>query len=198
VHASFKLTALSLLSLHSERLCARIKTLLFEKILQMDIAYFDNVRTGELIDRLSGDVNDIRTMVKHTVSLGLKNVLSVVGGVVSLLAISRQLTGVMFLAVPVVIGTGTLYGSFLRNLSKDVRDRQAKALATAQEAINNIRTVRAFASEEVCSPLSPLSGLQNWSMICANVLWSMVYVPPRTLCPYYALMHTIGRDPTVR
>jgi ABC-type multidrug transport system fused ATPase/permease subunit len=118
----------------------------------------------------------------------------VVGGVVSLLAISRQLTGVMFLAVPVVIGTGTLYGSFLRNLSKDVRDRQAKALATAQEAINNIRTVRAFASEEVRSLLSPLSGLYNWSMIYTNGLCSASHILP-ILC-FHA--HAIGRDPTVR
>jgi ABC-type multidrug transport system fused ATPase/permease subunit len=114
----------------------------------MDIAYFDHVRSGELVDRLSGDVDEIRTMCKHTISLGFRNLLSVIGGVTSLLAISKQLTGVMFLAVPLVIGTGTLYGKFLRAKSKDVRDRQAKALATAQEAINNIRTVRSFASED--------------------------------------------------
>jgi len=147
LHASLKLVSLSLLSIHSERLCARIKSMLFESMLRMDISYFDGVQTGELIDRLSGDVDEIRVMVKHSVSLGLRNVINVVGGITSLMAISLKLTGVMFSAVPVLVGVGSLYGSQLRAMSSRVRGEHAKSVAMAQESLSNVRTVRAFAAE---------------------------------------------------
>lgn len=88
-------------------------------------------------------------MVKHTVSLGLRNGMNIVGGVASLISISAKLTGVMFMIVPALVGVGTLYGGYLRKLSKLMREEKAIATASAQESIANIRTVRAFANEEL-------------------------------------------------
>ena len=50
--------------------------------------------------------------------------------------------------LPVVIVGGTLFGSLLRRLSKAAQEQAAKATAVADEALGNVRTVRAFAMED--------------------------------------------------
>lgn len=49
--------------------------------------------------------------------------------------------------LPVIIG-GTLFGSLLRRLSRAAQAQVAKATAVADEALGNVRTVRAFAMED--------------------------------------------------
>ena len=53
----------------------------------------------------------------------------------------------MLVVVPGVIGAGTLIGSFLRSVSKSAQHQVAKATSVGEEAVSNIRTVRAFAME---------------------------------------------------
>lgn len=62
--------------------------------------------------------------------------------------ISPTLTLYMATVVPSVIGVGTFLGSFLRGQSRMAQAQVAKATAVCDEALSNIRTVRAFAMEE--------------------------------------------------
>ena len=71
-----------------------------------------------------------------------------VGCIVSLLLMSPKLTGLLVVVVPAVVGTGTLLGSLLRVLSQEAQVQVAKATGVADEAIGNVRTVRAFAMED--------------------------------------------------
>ena len=54
----------------------------------------------------------------------------------------------MMVVLPVVIINGTLFGSLLRRLSRQAQAQVAEATAVADEALGNVRTVRAFAMEE--------------------------------------------------
>jgi ATP-binding cassette subfamily B (MDR/TAP) protein 8 len=62
--------------------------------------------------------------------------------------ISPKLTGVTVIIIPAVIIFGTLFGSLLRRLSRKAQEQVAKATAVADEALGNVRTVRAFAMEK--------------------------------------------------
>lgn len=62
--------------------------------------------------------------------------------------ISPKLTAMMVVVLPVIIIGGTLFGSMLRRLSKAAQAQVSKATALADEALGNVRTVRAFAMEE--------------------------------------------------
>ena len=66
----------------------------------------------------------------------------------SLLLMSPKLTALLMVVIPSVIGTGTVIGSGLRLLSQQAQAQVAKATAVADEAIGNVRTVRAFAMED--------------------------------------------------
>lgn len=146
-HSVFTCVYISLLSGLGERIAAKLRCQLFESILKQDIAFFDKTRTGELIDRLTTDVQEFKSSFKQVVSQGLRNGAQVIGAVYSLLVISPSLTLGMLGIVPVVILTGSVIGSSLRSLSRESQAQAAKAVTIGEEAVSNIRTVRAFAME---------------------------------------------------
>lgn len=139
---------ISFLSCLGERLAERMRNALFASLIRQDIAFFDDHKTGELVNRLTTDIQDFKSAFKQIISQGLRSTTQTVGCVVSLYVISPKLTGMMMVILPVVIIGGTLFGSLLRRLSRAAQAQVAKATAVADEALGNVRTVRAFAMEE--------------------------------------------------
>ncbi|KAJ8718094.1 hypothetical protein PYW07_006024 [Mythimna separata] len=146
--AFFTFMYIHLLSQVGERVAAQMKQDLFQSILDQDMSFFDQERTGELVNRLTVDVQDFKSSFKQTISSGLRASTQIIGSSVSLLVISPQLTGLTLLCIPSVVIGGTFIGSLLRKLSREAQTQVEKSTLVAEEAISNMRTVRAFAGEE--------------------------------------------------
>ena len=101
-----------------------------------------------LLFRLSADVQELKSSFKMVISQGLRGVTQILGCVTSLFFISPQMTGVVGVALPVMVAVGTVVGSVLRRWSRRAQEQIAIATGVADEAISNVRTVRAFAMEE--------------------------------------------------
>jgi len=136
-----------LLSQIGEQMGAKIRQDLYQQIVIQDMSFFDKHRTGELVNRLSVDVQEFKHCFKQFVSVGLRSLAQLVGGTVSLYLISPQLATIALLSVPSAVMFGTLLGKSLRNISKKSQTQSEKATAVCEEAISNIRAVRASASE---------------------------------------------------
>ncbi|CAB3251091.1 unnamed protein product [Arctia plantaginis] len=147
--ATFTFLYIHLLSQVGERVATHMKQDLFESILRQDIEFFDRERTGELVNRLTVDIQDFKSSFKQTISGGLRAITQIVGSAVSLLVISPHLTGLTLVCVPSVVIGGTFIGSLLRKLSREAQTQIEKATLVAEEAISNMRTVRAFAGEKM-------------------------------------------------
>lgn len=146
--AVFTFCYISLLSCLGERLAERMRNALFASLIRQDIAFFDSHKTGELVNRLTADIQDFKSAFKQVISQGLRSTTQTIGCVVSLYMISPKLTLMMMVVLPTVIIGGTLCGSLLRRLSRAAQAQVAKATAVADEALGNVRTVRAFAMED--------------------------------------------------
>ncbi|XP_046446364.1 mitochondrial potassium channel ATP-binding subunit-like [Daphnia pulex] len=146
--AAFTFVYINSLSCVGERMACQLREDLFSSIIHQDIAFFDNHRTGELVNRLTTDVQDFKSSFKLCVSQGLRSVTQTIGCMVSMYLISPPLTIYMATIVPAVIGVGSLLGRFLRSQSQAAQAQVAKSTAVCDEALSNIRTVRAFAMEE--------------------------------------------------
>lgn len=131
-----------------ERVVARLREKLFRSILAQEVAFFDDRRTGELTNRLASDTAVLQNTVSANISIGLRNLASVLGGVGLLLYTSPGLTLLMLMVVPPVALGAMAYGRRVRKLSREVQDSLAKASEVAEESISGIRTVRSFAAEE--------------------------------------------------
>ncbi len=136
-----------LFSTAGERVVARLRGDLFARLVEQEVAFFDARRTGELTSRLASDTTVLQNTVSSNISMVLRNLATVVGGVALLFYTSPVLTGLMLLVVPPVAIGAVVYGRRVRKLSRDVQDALARASEVAEETLSGIRTVRVFAAE---------------------------------------------------
>jgi ATP-binding cassette subfamily B protein len=136
-----------LFNIAGERAVTRIREQVFGRILDQEIGFFDERRTGELTSRLSSDTSVLQSAVSANISIGLRTAAQAVGGILFLFFTSPTLTLLMLAVVPPVALGAVWYGRKLRKLSKEVQDALAAANEIAEEAISGIRTVRSFTAE---------------------------------------------------
>ncbi|NXL98780.1 ABCB8 protein, partial [Tyrannus savana] len=139
---------IALLARVGERVAGNMRKALFTTLLRQDVAFFDATRTGQLVTRLTADIQEFKSSFKLAISQGLRSGTQTAGCFVSLYLLSPKLTGLLIVALPVLVGAGAFIGAFLRSLSRRAQEQVAKATVVADEALGNVRTVRAFAMEE--------------------------------------------------
>ncbi|XP_068091507.1 mitochondrial potassium channel ATP-binding subunit-like isoform X1 [Hyperolius riggenbachi] len=137
-----------LLSQVGERVAANMRKSLFKSLLRQDMAFFDTQKTGLLVNRLTSDVQEFKSAFKQVISQGLRNSTQTLGCFISLYYISPKLTGLLVVVMPMLVGAGAIIGSLLRKLSRRAQEQLARATGVADEALGNVRTVRAFAMED--------------------------------------------------
>ena len=138
----------ALLNISAERLSAGIRRDLFKAILQQDLSYFDQQKTGDLMNRLSTDTTTLQRALTNNVSNGIRSIFMVVGGVGMVCYISPLLTGVSMLLAPPLAYGGMKYGKFVQAKQRAIQNSLGRTMDTAQEVITNMRTVRSFTREQ--------------------------------------------------
>ncbi|XP_078488892.1 mitochondrial potassium channel ATP-binding subunit-like isoform X1 [Ciona intestinalis] len=138
---------ISLLSHLGENVACKLRTNLFKSFLQQDVAFHDEHKTGELIDRLTSDVQDFKSSFKLCVSQGIRSSTQTIGCICSLYSTSPKLTLALAATIPLIVLIGTFVGIALRRLSRLAQKHAAEATGKANEVVANFRTVRAFANE---------------------------------------------------
>jgi ABC transporter fused permease/ATP-binding protein len=131
-----------------ERVVADLRALVFDRLLTLDLAWFHERRTGELVGRLASDVTVVEGVVGSELSIALRNAVTLVGGITFLAIISWKLTLIMLAIVPpLVVGT-VWFGREIRRMSRAVQDELAGVSGHVQEALGAIQTVQAFVRED--------------------------------------------------
>ncbi|WP_319824653.1 ABC transporter transmembrane domain-containing protein [Thalassovita sp.] len=130
-----------------ERVVADIRKAVFERIVGMSPAYFENIMTGEVLSRITTDTTLILSVIGSSISVALRNVLIFLGGLVLMLFTSAKLTGLVLLIVPLVIVPILTMGRRLRVLSRENQDWIAASSGNAAEALQSVQTVQAFTNE---------------------------------------------------
>ncbi len=137
----------SIFTIAGERVVTRLRSELFARLMAQDIAFFDETRTGELTNRLASDTTVLQNTVSTNISMALRFMATVIGGIGCLIYTSPWLTLLMISVVPPVALGAVAYGRRVRKLSREVQDALARGSEVAEEALSGIRTVRAFAAE---------------------------------------------------
>jgi ATP-binding cassette subfamily B protein len=130
-----------------ERVIADLRKGLFGRILTLDPSFYAQMRTGEVLSRLTTDIALVETLLTTSVSFALRNALTLVGGVIMLFVVSPKLTGLVLLIVPLLLGPIFLFGRRVRKLTVATQDRFAGAVGFAGESVDAIETVQAFGRE---------------------------------------------------
>jgi ATP-binding cassette, subfamily B, bacterial len=130
-----------------ERVTADLRAAVYRQVLRQDPAFFETLRTGEVLSRLTGDTTLIQALVGTSVSLGLRNLLLFAGALVMLFVTSTGLAAAIVGLLVAVVLPILLFGRRVRRLSRDSQDRIADTSAMAGETLNAIQIVQAYARE---------------------------------------------------
>ncbi|MEO1293777.1 MAG: ABC transporter transmembrane domain-containing protein, partial [Pseudomonadota bacterium] len=130
-----------------ERVIADVRRAVYDHVIDMSPAFFETMKTGETLSRLTTDTSVIQTVVGSTASIALRNILLLFGGIVLMFVSAPGLTGLVLLIVPLVVGPIVVLGRKVRKLSRESQDRIAEASGVAGETLLAAPTVQAFTYE---------------------------------------------------
>ena len=134
-----------------ERIVADLRRDVFAHLMSLSPAFFDSSRSGELISRLTADTTQIKSAVGASVSIALRNVMLFIGATAMMVVTSPRLSGLVLLAIPLIVLPLMAFGRWVRRLSRNAQDTLADASAYASELVGGIRTVQAYTGERLAN-----------------------------------------------
>ena len=130
-----------------ERVVADIRRAIFDRAIGMSPAFYERLLTGEVLSRITTDTTLILSVIGSSVSIALRNLLMLAGGLVMLFVTSPKLSALVLLIVPAVIVPIVLLGRRLRTLSRENQDWIAASSGRASEALLSAQAVQAYTHE---------------------------------------------------
>jgi ATP-binding cassette subfamily B protein len=133
------------------RIVADLRKQVFRHVLRLDITHFAQLRTGEVLSRMSTDMTIVENTVGVILPGALRNLLSLVGALSWMVLISPSITGLILILICVLLAPLLLVGRRMQRLSVRAQDRFAEAMGHAGEGLEAIDTVQAFGQEDAVS-----------------------------------------------
>ena len=130
-----------------ERVTADLRQAVYAHVLTQSPQFFETLKTGEVLSRLTTDTTVIQSAVGSSVSMGLRNAVLFVGGIAMLIATSPRLMLTVVGIIVLVVAPAMLIGGRVRRLSRASQDRIADSSAIAGEVLNAIPVVQSFTQE---------------------------------------------------
>ncbi|XP_068333364.1 ABC transporter B family member 11-like [Pyrus communis] len=132
-----------------ERQAARIRGLYLKTILRQDVGFFDNeINTGEIIGRMSGDTVLIQEAMGEKVGSFIQLIATFIGGFIIAFVKGWLLTLVMLLSIPLLVFSGAMMGIVMSKLASRGQTAYSLASTVVEQTVGSIRTVVSFTGEK--------------------------------------------------
>ncbi len=129
------------------KIVTRLRTELYEKVLHLPIGYFTEKKKGDIISRITNDVGEVEYSVVGALEGWVRDPLTIVFTLVTLLLISVELTLFVLICIPIV---GFVIGRITRSLKKqssEVAQHSSESVSVLDETLSGLRVIKAFNSE---------------------------------------------------
>ncbi len=130
-----------------ERFILDFRVLLYDYLQRLSISFFENQQTGEIMSRITNDVNALEDFVTHSVGFLIVDLLRLVGTAIVLFVLDWQLALLTLLPVPVLVVGLRLFNTRVRPIYRQIRDRLGDINAELQDNISGIQVIQAFGQE---------------------------------------------------
>src|SRR5580700_4569555 len=121
-----------------------LRRTLYSHIQRLSLAYHDHKQTGDLISRVTGDIDAIQSFVASGLLGGLVNVVTLVGMVSVMFYINWRFTLIALSVAPPLFVIVYRYTRLIKKSSREVRKKESEIVSTIQEVLTSIRVVKAF------------------------------------------------------
>lgn len=125
-----------------------IRNSLYDKVVSLPIGFFTNERKGDVMARMSGDVQEVESSIMASLDMLFKNPVMIIVCLGMMVAISWQLTVFVLILLPVAGFAMGKIGKSLKRKSLDLQNQWGGILSNIEETISGLRIVKAFNAEE--------------------------------------------------
>ncbi len=124
---------------------------LYDKILSLPMGYFSQERKGDIIARISGDVQEVETSITGALDMLVKNPILILFYIATLIVISWQLTVFVLVFAPLMMWLMGLIGRQLRRKSSEAQALWSDTMSQVEETLGGLRVIKAFLAEKLMS-----------------------------------------------
>jgi len=132
-----------------ERVVTDIRRRVFDHLIGLHPGFFESNRGLEIQSRLTADTTLLQSVIGSSVSIALRNIIMLVGGIIWLFITNVKLTSIVMISVPLVVAPILFFGRHVRGLSRKSQDRIADVGSYVGEVLGQIKTVQAYNHQEV-------------------------------------------------
>ena len=132
----------------SQRIAYTMRKQLFEKLTQLPVGYFDTHPTGDIISRISYDIDTINSTLSHDVVQVMTSIYTVIGSLVFMWNISKPLIAVFVVTVPAALILTRYHSKKVRPLFSKRSRKLGELNGFAEEMLSGCRTIQAYEREE--------------------------------------------------
>lgn len=131
----------------SERGIADVRRALYERLITLPVVFFEKSRVGELVSRLTADVERLYNAFSITLAEFMRQIIILVSGILFLAVTTPKLSLIMLATFPVIVIGAMVFGRKIRRLSKERQKELANSNIILNETMQNIQVVKAFTNE---------------------------------------------------
>lgn len=125
-----------------------LRRTLYSHVQRMSLAYHDHKQTGDLISRVTTDIDAIQSFIASGLLGALVSSLTLVGMVGVMFYVNWRFTLIALSVAPVLFAVVYSYTRRIKKASREVRKKESEIVSVIQEVLTSIRVVKAFAREE--------------------------------------------------
>ncbi len=126
-----------------------IRNQVYKKTVELPLSFFSEQRKGDIIARVTGDVNDLQYSFLPVLELIIREPLTIIFTIIAMLAISPQLTLFVFIFIPIMSFIISRIGKSLKRKSGRVQKEQGLFLSTLEETLTGLRIIKGFNAEGI-------------------------------------------------
>ena len=125
-----------------------LRRVLYGHIQRLSLSYHDHKRTGDLISRVTSDIDAVQSLISNVMLGMLVNALTLIGMVMVMLYLNWEFTLIALLVVPGLFFVVYHYTHRIKQASRAMRRKEGEVVNVLEEVLSSIRVVKAFARED--------------------------------------------------
>jgi subfamily B ATP-binding cassette protein MsbA len=125
-----------------------LRRAIYHRMQRLSLAYHDHKQTGDLISRVTSDIDAIQSFIASGVLGALVNAVTLVGMVGVMLYMNWKFTLIALSVAPLLFAVVFSYTRRIKSAAREVRKKEGEIVSVIQEVLSSIRVVKAFAREE--------------------------------------------------
>ncbi|MDQ0090419.1 subfamily B ATP-binding cassette protein MsbA [Paenibacillus anaericanus] len=144
----FNFSSSYVMTIVSQKAILQLRNKLHKHTLSLDLKFFDRIRTGDLMARLTSDVNQLQELVSADSLSIIADVITFAAIVGYLLYTDWQLSLITLITLPFLFVTSRYFSLRMKNAYRAVRHISAQLNNSLQDTLSGIRMIKSFASED--------------------------------------------------